>query len=172
MPGKGVQLLPVGQIPQQQQVYGFLKAEAPLLLRMGHQVIDLIAPVDQLAGNGVDLPFVDHIAVYVADLGDPGNDAGAVAAAQTTLHVEFLVQLGIDPGAGDQLVTQGLEIHHIFVLLIHGIPPFCTGGTHRDSLSAGLAFIGVCGFYTLAYTYILLYYSLDCLSMGHSMKCR
>ena len=128
VPGKGIQLLPVGQLPQQQQIDGFLKAEAVFLLRVGNQVVDLIPPVDELSGDGVDFPLVDHIAVYVADLGDAGNDAGAVAAPQPPLYMEPVVQLGLNPGAGDQLVAQGLEIHHIFILLVHGMPPFSAGG--------------------------------------------
>jgi hypothetical protein len=88
---EGVQLLPAGQGPHQEQIGRFLEAKAPLAGEAANQVGHVDAPVDETAGGGLALAVLDVVALYVADLGDTGHDARAVGVAQAPFHVVFFI---------------------------------------------------------------------------------
>ena len=70
-----------------------------------HKIGDLVAAVDQLAGDGLELALVEHIAVDIADFCNARDNAGAVRAAQSAVDLIFLVERGVKCGICTKLVT-------------------------------------------------------------------
>ena len=65
----------------------------------------------QLAGNGIPGPILDHVALNAADLGDAGDDGGAVKIAQTAFHVLVAEIAVADLVFLPYLAVQGAYIH-------------------------------------------------------------
>ena len=91
------QLLPGGQLAEQQQPGGLLVAEPVFFHTARHQIAHVHAPVDQTAFLRRLFPFVHHIAMDVADQGQSGHDAAAVSVAKTALHVVLFKLCRFDP---------------------------------------------------------------------------
>ena len=85
------QLASGGQIAHQQQVGHLLEAEGARRAVRLHDVRQLDAPVVQTARRGEALAVLHQIALHAAHLGDAHQHAGAVAVAQTQLHVAPVV---------------------------------------------------------------------------------
>jgi hypothetical protein len=93
---KSPQFLPLGQLPEQQQIGRLLKAEAVIGAEAGDDITDFDAPVKELALHGDLLAVLHIVAPDVADLGHSRHHAGAVGVAQTPLDIPFLVIAGVD----------------------------------------------------------------------------
>ena len=85
------QLASGGQIAHQQQVGYLLEAEGARRAVRLHDVRQLDAPVVQAARRGDALAVLHQIALHAAHLGHAHQHAGAVAVAQTQLHVAPVV---------------------------------------------------------------------------------
>ena len=115
----GEKLLPLrelrrsGQLAEEQQVGAFLEPEAPLAFTGAHEVDHVDAPVEELAGNGLLLPFRDDVAVDVADGRQAHQHARAVRVAKPALHVVLLVQRGVDRVHAPHVVGARLQPNRI-----------------------------------------------------------
>ena len=89
-----VHLGPGGEIAHEQQIGHLLEAEGPGLPVGLHDLVELDAPVVELAGHRDAEAVLDHIALDGAHPGDADGHAGAVAVSQATLDVSPVVFLG------------------------------------------------------------------------------
>ena len=78
-------------MPEQQKVGSLLIAVAAFADAILYQLADIDAAVGQLPLYWGLLPFAEHIAVDVADLGQASQHAGAVAVAQAALDTVFFI---------------------------------------------------------------------------------
>ena len=70
---------------------GAKEAEPVLAHKAVHQVVEVNAPVDELALHGETLTVLHIVAQHVADLGDACQNTGAVSVAQTPLHIPLFI---------------------------------------------------------------------------------
>ena len=82
-----------GQVAHEQQEGHLFKAEGVCLPVGLHDLVELNAPVVQLAGHGHPDAVLDHVALNGTHLGDADGHAGAVAVAQAPLHISPVVVL-------------------------------------------------------------------------------
>ena len=125
-----VQLLPGGQAAEQQQPDHFLKHEAVVAVSLVHDLVDVDAPVDQLAGGGDHMAFlILFVAHNVTDVGQAGQHAGAIRVAQAALDPQPLAGLRVDVVVCDVLLAQGthgrrVQRCHFCVCKVHRSAPF------------------------------------------------
>ena len=145
------QLLHGRQLAEQQKICGFLVAETALPFDGVNQIRDLVAAVDQLAGNRLHFALVKHIAVDVADLGDARDDARAVGFSQAAVDLIFLIQRRVQCGGFPQPDTQLFDVIRIahacvpflrkicFSGNLHSFLLYCFSGVLSSILHAGSA---------------------------------
>ena len=93
--GEGIELIPGGQVAQQQQIGDLLKAVA-LAPQAADQVVDIVTPVPQLALTG-GLDAVAHFeGINAGDVGDARNHTIAVLVPQAALDAVPVKQDGVD----------------------------------------------------------------------------
>ena len=123
---KIIQLLLGRQAAEQQQPDHFLKHEAVVAVGLLHDLVDVDASVDQLAGGGDHMSFlILFVAHNVTHVGQAGQHAGAVRVAQTALDAQTLTGLGVDVVVGNVLLAQGphrggVQGRHFCMCKIHG----------------------------------------------------
>ena len=93
-----LQICAVRESAEQQQVSNFFKDIAVFPLCVFDQIIDIIATVDQLTGDGLALTLAHYIAVYHTDPGNPSNDARTICISQTSFHIEAFIVFGSNIG--------------------------------------------------------------------------
>ena len=93
---EGLELVGCRELAEEQQIDRLLIAEAAVLLRALDEVADVVAAVDQLAGDRLHLALIDHIAVDVTDVGDACEHARPIGTAQTALDMELGIQRLVD----------------------------------------------------------------------------
>ena len=84
------------QFAKQQQVGALLEARAPLRLATGHELLDIDAAIDQLAGNRHFFVFGNDVPVDRPDAGQADQYTRAIGIAQATLDVVIDIQLRIN----------------------------------------------------------------------------
>ena len=120
-----VQLALVGQTAEQQQPDDLFEDEAVVAVGLLHDLLDVDAPVDQLAGDWDDVPLlILFVANDIAYIGQTGEDAGAIRVPQTALDPQPLAGLRVDVVVGDVLFAQGPhhlrgQSCHLCVLIVH-----------------------------------------------------
>ena len=125
-----VQLLPGGQATEQKQPDHFLKHEAVVAVSLVHDLVDVDAPVDQLAGGGDHMTLlILFVAHNVTDVGQTGQHAGAIRVAQAALDPQPLAGLRVDVVVCDVLLAQGthgrrVQRCHFCVCKVHRSAPF------------------------------------------------
>ena len=113
-----VQLLPVGQAAEQQQPNHLFKHKAVVAVGLVHDLVDVDAAVDQLAGSGDHMAFLILLITYnVADIGQASQNAGAVRVAQAALDAQTLTRLRVDVVIGHIFLTQ--RPHRVLVQCSH-----------------------------------------------------
>ena len=85
-----------GQLARDEQVRDLLIAEASLVLRCAHEIVDVVATIDEVALVGDHLAVDLGVAVHVRDGGETDEHARSVGVTQTALDVVLLVELGWD----------------------------------------------------------------------------
>ena len=91
-------LLFIGEMAEKEKKGCFFIAIAVLSFNILHQIIDIVAPVNELTGDRLHLTLVEQITVNVADIGYTCDHTCTVAVAQTSLYVIFFVKLRIYNG--------------------------------------------------------------------------
>ena len=125
-----IQLFPGGQAAEQQQPDHFFKHEAVVAVRLVHDLIDVDAAVDQLAGNGDDVPLlILFVAHNIAHIGQACQNAGAIRIAQAALDAQPLAGFRIDVVVCHVLLAQGahgrrIQSRHFRMCKIHWDSPF------------------------------------------------
>ena len=91
------EFLLVGQLAEEEEIDGFLEAEAAFGDETVHEVLNGDAAVIKFAGalDAVAV-FVEPIGIYLADFGEPRDDARAVYVTQTAFYVVFFVKRRVD----------------------------------------------------------------------------
>ena len=102
-----------GQLAEEQQVGAFLEPETLLALARADEVDHVDAPVEELSGDGLLLPFRDDVAMDVADGRQAHQHARAVRVAKPALHVVALVQCGVDRVHAPHVVGARLQPNRI-----------------------------------------------------------
>ena len=125
-----VQLGLGGQTAEQQQPDDLLKDEAVVAVGFFHDLLDVDTAVDQLAGDGDDMPLlVLFVADDVAHVGQACQHTGAIRIAQAALDPQPLAGLRVDVVVCDVLLAQGthgrrVQCCHFCVCKIHRSAPF------------------------------------------------
>ena len=122
-----LQLLCVGQSPQQEQIGRLLKAKAALLQGPLHQALHVDAPIVELTVAG-DLLAVHHLfGDDVGDLRQAGQNPLAVeipqAALDVVLHIVLWINAAVLPGLGRQRLDFRGDVT-IVRIARHRNPPF------------------------------------------------
>ena len=114
-----------------QQPDDLLKDEAVVAVGFFHDLLDVDTAVDQLAGDGDDMPLlVLFVADDVAHVGQACQHTGAIRVAQAALDTETLARLRVDVVVCQILFTQrphGLRVQrrHFCMGIVHArISPF------------------------------------------------
>ena len=104
---ESIELLLVGQVSRQQQKRNLLKSETLLCQQRRHEVVKLIATIEQFAVGGTQFPvlatLISHHVSYVCQ---SHEHATAVLVTQSALHAIFWEQLIVDLARVLDLVRQ------------------------------------------------------------------
>ena len=104
---ESIELLLVGQVSRQQQKRNLLKSETLLCQQRRHEVVKLIATIEQFAVGGTQLPVLTTlISHHVSNVCQSHEHATAVLVAQSALHAIFWEQLIVNLARVLDLVRQ------------------------------------------------------------------
>ena len=139
-----VQLGLGGQTAEQQQPDDLLKDEAVVAVGFFHDLLDVDTAVDQLAGDGDDMPLlVLFVADDVAHVGQACQHTGAIRIAQAALDPQPLTGLRVDVVVGNVLFAECLhrlrvQRCHFCMLIVHAQIPLSVSNFLYLSLPSAL----------------------------------
>ena len=84
-------LLFIGQMAEKQEERSFLVAVSVLGFNILHQIVYVVASVNELTGDRLYFTLVEQISVNIADICYACNDTCAVTVSQTFFNVILFV---------------------------------------------------------------------------------
>ena len=142
---EGVQLLPVGQLPKQEQIGRLLEGVPPPLLGAPHDLPAVDAPVVQHALGGPDVLVLRHrVGLDLRHPGQAGQHAPSVLVPEAALDLVVRIQLGIDVVLLFPLLLQGHDGRSD--LTIGVLPVFLP-----DHTASSFHLLVICSFASITY---------------------